>query len=252
MKLTKQERERRIFEELAQLAGLQVAPDSISQPDPPDIVCEIVAHGPLAVELVAIDAPETRSRLDNMSTTDEAWSRALTAWPTKSQARLLGETVDVFFSVVFSNKAGARDRTKALRAIQEFLLQHPGHTGVVPPEVVGRHLGVTSATIHRGHVTRGPKFSHFSTGPWLPPQVSKVAEKLRPGRYERSDIPMELFAYAIHDEPDLSVGSLEQLQNVIVERLPGSVFRRARVFDLGLRRHLYSYPPDERTKKARI
>jgi hypothetical protein len=40
MKLTKPQRERAIFEELAQLAGLQVVPDSISQPDPPDIVCE--------------------------------------------------------------------------------------------------------------------------------------------------------------------------------------------------------------------
>jgi hypothetical protein len=202
MKLTKPQRERAIFEELAQLAGLQVVPDSISQPDPPDIVCEIVTHGALAIELVAIDAPETRSRLDNMSTTDEAWSRALTTWPTESQARLVDETMDVFFSIVFDNRAGVRDRTKALRAIQEFLLRHPRHTGVVPPASVDRHLGITSATVHRGHVTRGPKFSHFSAGRWLPPQVSKVEEKLRPGRYERSDIPMELFAYAIHDEPD--------------------------------------------------
>jgi hypothetical protein len=53
---------------------------------------------------------------------------------------------------------------------------------------------------------------------------------------------MELFAYAIHDEPDLAVGSLELLQDVIIKLVPGSSFRRARVFDLGFRRHLYTYP----------
>lgn len=69
-----------------------------------------------------------------------------------------------------------------------------------------------------------------------------VKAKLRPGRYQNSDIPMELFAYAVHDEPDLAIGSLEQLQNVIAEQLPASLFRRAYIFDLGFRRLLFSYP----------
>jgi hypothetical protein len=75
---------------------------------------------------------------------------------------------------------------------------------------------------------------------WLPPQASKIEEKLQPGRY-LSNIPTELFAYAIHDEPDLAGGSLELLQDLIVKLLPGSSFRRAHVFDLGFRRHLYTY-----------
>jgi hypothetical protein len=244
VKLTKQEFERRVFEELALLAGLQVVPGTISQPDPPDIVCEIVGKGPLAVELVSIDAPETRSRLDNMSAMDDAWSRALATQPTETQTSIVAETADVFFSIVFDSQAGLRDRTKALRAVQEFLLQHSGYVGALPLNVVGRNHRIASATIHRGHVTRGPKFSHFSAGRWLPPQVSVVKAKLRPGRYQKSDIPIELFAYAVHDEPDLAIGSLEQLQNVIAEQLPVSVFRRAYVFDLGFRRLLFSYPTE--------
>jgi hypothetical protein len=241
MRLTKQEHEREVFEMLAPLAGLHVVPGSISQPDPPDIVCEIFGHGTLAVELVAIDAPETRSRLDNMTTTDEAWSRALATGPSENQSSLRAETADVFCSIGFRNDAGLRDRTKAMRALQGFLLQHPGCSGALPLSAIGRPSGLTSVTIHRGHVARGPRFSHFSAGRWLPPQVSKVEEKLRPGRY-KFDVPMELFAYAVHDEPDLAIGSLEELQNVIEEQLPGSAFRRAHVFDFGLRRHLYSYP----------
>ncbi len=152
-----------------------------------------------------------------------------------------GEANDTFFSITFRNEAGLRDRTKGLHAPQEFLLQNPGYAGVLAPKRLGLPRGLDAVTVHRGHVTNGPKFWHFSAGMWLPPQTSKLEEKLQPGRY-RSDLPMELFAYAIHDEPDLAVGSLELLQDVIIKLVPGSSFRRARVFDLGFRRHLYTYP----------
>jgi hypothetical protein len=242
VKLTKEERERRIFVALAPLIGLDVVPGSITQPDPPDIVCDVVGRGFLAVELVALDAPETRSRLDNMLTTDEAWNRALSTWPAEDQKHLRTETDEVFFSISFRNEAGLRDRTTALLAVQKFLLSHPAYSGVIPPNSVGQPRGLDSATIHRGHVTNGPKFSHFSAGRWSPPQVSTVEDKLRPGRYPSWDVPMELFAYAIHDEPDLAVGSLEQLQNVMVAGLPASAFTRVHVFDLGFLKHLWTYP----------
>lgn len=242
VKLTKQERERRLFVALAPLIGLDVVPGSIRQPDPPDVVCEIVGRGFLAVELVALDAPETRSRLDNMLTTDEAWSRALATWSDEDQAHLRTKTNDIFFSISFRNEAGLRDRTTAVLAIQKFLLEHPGYSGVIPPNSVGQPRGLDSATIHRGHVANGPKFSHFSAGRWSPPQVFKVKEKLLPGRYPIIGCSNGPICLAIHDEPDLAVGSLEQLQNVIVAGLPGSAFRRVHVFDLGFLRHLYSYP----------
>jgi hypothetical protein len=96
--------------------------------------------------------------------------------------------------------------------------------------------------VHRGDVSRGPRFSHSSAGRWLPPQVSKLEDKLRPGRYEKTFVPLELFAYSVHDEPDLAIGSVEQLQDVIVRQLPGSAFQRAYVFDLWFQRLLYRYP----------
>jgi hypothetical protein len=241
LRLTKSERERRIFEALAPLTGWNVSPGSIVQPDPPDIICNVAGEGRLAIELVALDAPQTRSRLDNMITTDEAWDRAAATLSVENQERLRIEANDIFFSITFRNEAGLRDRTRALQAVQEFLLQHPGYVGVLAPKRIGLSRGVDTATVHRGHVTNGPKFSHFSAGTWLPPQASKLEGKLQPGRY-RSEFPMELFAYAIHDEPDLAVGSLESLQDLIVKLLPASSFRRAHVFDLGFRRHLYAHP----------
>ena len=183
MKLTKPERERRVFEALAPLIGWEVLPGSVVQSDPPDIVCDIAGEGRLAIELVALDAPETRSRLDNMITTDEAWDRAAATLSAEDQKRLRSEAEDIFFSVTFRNEAGLPDRTKVLRAIQDFLLKHPGYVGVLAPDTLGLPRGLDAMKVHRGHVTNGPKFSHFSAGRWLPPQASKLEEKLRPGRY---------------------------------------------------------------------
>ena len=132
---------------------------------------------------------------------------------------------------VFATERRCSKRSKS------FFFKIPAMSAFWPPKRLGRPRGLDAATVHRGHVTNGPKFSHFSAGVWLPPQASKLEEKLRPGRY-RSDLPMELFAYAIHDEPDLAVGSLELLQDVIAKLLPESSFRRAH----GFRRHLYTYP----------
>jgi hypothetical protein len=162
------------------------------QPDPPDIICDVVGKGRLAIELVALDAPQTRSRLDNMLTTDEAWERAAATLSAERRARLRIEANDIFFSITFRNEAGLRDRTKGLQAVQQFLLQNPCYIGVVAPERLGLPRGLDAVTVHRGHVTNGPKFSHFSAGMWLPPQASKLEEKLQRGRY-RSDLPMELF-----------------------------------------------------------
>lgn len=241
MKLSKQERERRIFEALASLAGMNIVPQSITQPDPPDIVCEIAGQGQRAIELVALDAQATRTRLDNMLTTDEAWGRALSSRSLEEQVQLRADTRSVFFSIAFDNNAGSKDRTAALHAVQRFLLMHPGYKGLLPLGRVGRPRGLGATTLHRGNVTSGPKFSHFSAGRWSPPQISNVVAKLRPGRYQLT-MPVELFAYSVHDEPDLAIGSLEQLQEAIVQHLPGSSFSRVHVFDLGFQRYLFRYP----------
>jgi hypothetical protein len=241
LKVAKQERERKIFEVLAPLIGFEVVPDSITQPDPPDIVCEVVGLGQVGIELVALDAPRTRSRLDNMPTTDEAWDRALTTWPTDKREALGADFRDAYFSIAFRNEAGLRDRTAALKALQTFLLDNPGFKGVVAPSSIGCPRNFESLTIHRGSVKNGPKFSHFSAGRWSPPHTVALEAKLRPGRYAHVCVPLELFAYAVHDEPDLALGSLEHLQNVVVGLLPQSAFRRVHVFDLGFLRHLSSH-----------
>ena len=238
---TKQYHERRIFDALAPLIGISVIPGSVRQPDPPDIVCDVVARGPLAVELVAIDATGTRMRLENMVTTDEAWRRALTRRPIAEQERISADTSNVFFSISFDNGAGLRDRTAALHAIQSFLLDHPGHVGLVPPALIGRSRGLGATTVHRRGVPRGPRFSHFSAGAWFPPQIEQIEKKLLNRAYA-TNVPLELFAYATHDEPDGAVGLLEAIQASVLKHLPGSNFQRVHLFHLGFLKHICSMP----------
>lgn len=89
-----------------------------------------------------------------------------------------------------------------MQAIQRFLLKHRDQCGFLPIRAVGQPTGLVSLSIRRGHVKRGPRFSHFSARGWMPPQVSNVEGKLRPGRYPKSTIPMELFVHAVHDQLD--------------------------------------------------
>ncbi|HUN73880.1 MAG TPA: hypothetical protein VMU40_05140 [Steroidobacteraceae bacterium] len=68
-RFTKQAKERRIFGALAPLIGWPVVPGSVQQPTTPqpDILCDVVGIGPQAVELVSLDDPATRRRLENWS-----------------------------------------------------------------------------------------------------------------------------------------------------------------------------------------
>jgi len=248
--LSKAQVERRVFEKLAPLAGYQVVPGSIRQDPPPapDIACEVVGVGPLAVELVALDHEETRTRLSNMFSTEEAWDRALTTRPQAEQARLRAECDDVLLSLNFAEAAGSRARRDAMLAIQDRLLAlGPSFTGSLFAGVAGiagaaAPGGLRDAVVHRGHVSQGPRLSAPSAGSWLPPQIDKIQEKLTDKRYQTS-APLELFAYATHDEPDGAVGLLEQIDRCVCTHLPGSLFRRVHVFHVGFGQLIYRYPP---------
>jgi hypothetical protein len=242
-KLTKLQVERRVFEFLAPLVGFDVVAGSIQQGNPPlpDIECQIVDSGLLAIELVALDHADTRTRLSNMASTRGAWDQALSRRSPAEQATLHVQGADVFLGLTFAEQAGARDRTAAMKWVQDQLLvRAPGFTGDLLGELHGP-AGLERAVVYRGSVTNGPQFSPFSAGSWLPPQIDKIREKLVDKRYQTT-APLELFAYALHDEPDGAVGVMEQIDTVVHAHLPGSRFRRVHVFHYGFGRLIRTYP----------
>lgn len=237
--MTKEQAERRIFEALAPLVGVEVVPGSIRQkrPPAPDIECDAIEAGLWAVELVALDDPQTHTRLENIRTTLEAWDRAFAMRSAVEQEALKGRCSDMLLSVHFDEATGSRDRARLMHLIQERLLALPvGLSGELygeidaPPET-------DWAKVFHGNVNDGPHIVAPSAGYWLPPQLDKIRGKLVDKTY-RTDSPLELFAYSKHDEVDGHVGGLEAKKH-----LPGSRFRRVLVFNLGFLRLVYRYPP---------
>jgi hypothetical protein len=114
-KLTKEEAERRIFEALAPLVGLEIVLGSTRQrpPPAPDIECDAQGCGLRAFELVALDAPHTRTRLANMQVTQEAWGRALGARAAPEKAWLSKHCTNLYLSVMTDELAGARSARRS-------------------------------------------------------------------------------------------------------------------------------------------
>ncbi len=243
-RFTKEAIERRVFEVLAPCLGWDVVSGSIVQPVPPqpDILCQVRGRGAIAVELVAIDASHTRLRLTNMFETPDAWKTAMTARPKEERETLQLDLQNAHISVQFSNEQGRRDRAFVLSALQTFLLEHPHFTGEITTDDIGMPSGFHGARIGRVETTTGPHVSAPSGAFWQPPQVAKIIEKLTDKTYEVT-APLELFAYATHDEPDGAVGSLETIQAAVAEHLPGSQFRCVHLFHVGFLKHICSMLP---------
>jgi hypothetical protein len=98
-----------------------------------------------------------------------------------------------------------------------------------------------SVSVFRNKRTDGPNVSAPSAGYWMPPQLSKIEEKLREKNYTFTG-PLELFAYSQHDEPDGHINSVAEIQACINQNLPGSLFTRVHVFHLGFLKHIVTMP----------
>lgn len=240
-KLTKEQSELRVFESLLPLTGRLAVPGSIQQnkPPAPDIECVIQGGGLLAVELVALDDDETRTRLGNMYATQEAWQRALARHPAPAQSRLIAECSDAFVNVAFDNAAGLRDRTAIMKSIQDELLRRPpGFSGTLSAP----NLPPTGATVHRGHVVNGPRIFAFSVSSPQPIQTQKIREKLVEKAPYQTTAPLELFGYSVHDDVDAFVHSRATIDACVNAHLPGSQFARVKIFNFGTNELKFEYP----------
>jgi hypothetical protein len=241
--LAKEERELRTFVALAPLAGINVIPGSIIQarPPAPDIQCDVVSVGHMNFELVALDDEYTRTRLSNMFNVKDSWSYSLRRLPPADVARVKAEFANVYLSLNFEETAGTKDRSAALWAIQKELLCLP--SGYAGPLFTRTTLPARlhKASVFRNERTDGPHFSAPSAGGWMPPQLSKIEEKLRDKNYAFTG-PLELFAYSQHDEPDGHINSLAEIQTCINQNLTGSLFTRVHVFHLGFLKHIVTMP----------
>jgi len=113
--------ERGIFESFAKAAGLPVRPESITQPDPPDILCEIEGLGQVGFELVQLDDQVELQRMKYLGRGPEFWEEALREMPQNVMECHRAAQVDV----VFDAKANQNRRRGALKLIADSLAKMP-------------------------------------------------------------------------------------------------------------------------------
>jgi hypothetical protein len=115
--------ERGIFERFAEAAKLEVVPGSIEQPDPPDIVCNIVGLGRVGFELTAVDDAKELARMALNGRTSALWTRELASLDSLTQARLRASHSNVQIAIEYAEPASTGMRGAGMRAILEHLAE---------------------------------------------------------------------------------------------------------------------------------
>ena len=113
--------ERGIFECFVHAAGLVVRPETITQPDPPDILCEIERVGQVGFELVQLDSQAELQRMKYLGRGPEFWEDVLRETPREVVERHRATQVNVTFDAT----ANQGQRRKALELIVDALRGRP-------------------------------------------------------------------------------------------------------------------------------
>ena len=224
--------ERGIFECFAQAAGLIVRPQSITQPDPPDILCEIEGLGQVGFELVQLDDQCELQRMGYLGRGPEFWEEALRQIPREVVERHRAAQIDV----AFDGGANQARRRSALKLIADTLRETPeGVEGALFTEMPE---GLESADLRCFRsITDGPLMREVS-GFAVKAEVGQVApagidlERIQNKINYYTDgwgIPAELLAYARWGMPFSD--QMHQASQFLASRFPGGIFRRGWIFE---------------------
>lgn len=225
--------ERGIFESFAKAAGLLVRPESITQPDPPDILCEVEGLGQVGFELVQLDDQVELQRMKYLGRGPKFWEEALLEMPQNVIECHRAAQVDVAFDA----KANQNRRRGALKLIADALGKMPeGAEGALFAKMPE---GLESAQLRC--------FRSISHGP-LMREVSGYRLTFEPGRVapvgidleriqskidhyaDRWGIPAELLAYARWGMPFSD--QMHEAPQFLASRFPGGIFRRGWIYEV--------------------
>jgi hypothetical protein len=229
--------ERGIFACFAQAAVLNVRPESITQPDPPDIRCEIERLGPVGFELVQLEVGDELRRMKYLGRGPEFLEDTIRDMPPDVSERHRRAQINV----AFDSKANKGQRRGALRLIAAVLCKVEGGTeGAFLEE---RPEGLESAELRCfPTITDGPRMRdvsdcavRFEPGRIAPVgiELDRIDKKI--ARYPNGwSMRTELLAYArwgmpFSDQP-------QDAQQFLARRLPAGIFARGWIYELTSRR----------------
>lgn len=225
--------ERGIFECFVRAAGLVVRPESITQPDPPDILCEIEGLGHVGFELVQLDDQRELQRMKYLGRGPEFWEDVLRETAREVVERHRAAQVNVAFDAT----ANQAQRREALKLIAEALRERPEAAEGALFEKMPK--GLISAELRRFRtVTHGPlmrEVSGFSVK-FEPDRVAPVGIDLeriqsKIDHYTRGwGMRAELLAYARWGMPFSD--QAHEAPRFLASRFPGGIFQRGWIFEL--------------------
>jgi hypothetical protein len=226
--------ERRIFLEFCAAAGLELVPDSIMQPDPPDIVAELEGFGRVAFELVRVNHADELLSDRMLRESTYFLADQFAQLPASQRARLSAMYADAHVLLQFTPAANPGQRKQALPFVWALLeARGAGAKG----ELFKAYRWLTTCApshLHMIYVSRlsgqtaGPLFNTQSANYVYPVQIARVIEKLHTP-YSSTE-PLELLAYADNGEFSLA-RDLPELTEAVRLHLPGSAFRRVWAFE---------------------
>lgn len=226
--------ERGIFEMFAASAGLTIAPDSLTQPNPPDILCTVSGLGRVAFELVQLDGMIELSRMSDLQAPERLWADVIR----KSAPEIRSKHGNAQINVVFQPGTNQRVRRQIFAQMATRLNELPGtFTGELFESVAPD--GLKSARLQRFDIVDGPKVVECSGSGPGGVDLTRIDTKL--AHYKDGwGIRAELLAYSRWGMPftDQNTGA----ENYLVGRFPAGIFSRAWIFELTSRQIIACSP----------
>jgi hypothetical protein len=220
--------ERGIFELFARRAELDVVPGSIAQPDPPDILCDIVGLGRVAFELTQVDDAAALTRMALLGRTDELWALTLAGLEPGTLARLRAAHSDSQVALEYIEPSTTGERREAMRAVAMQLAELPAEfEGLVYDWRRRAPSGLRRVEVIRCGIGHGPISFGVSPGGIEAIQLPRIDAKL--ARDYGADVRIELLAYVRWGDP----ASLDErdFAGYLAERTGGSHFARVWLFE---------------------
>lgn len=220
--------ERGIFEVFAVSAGLRFEPNSLLQPDPPDILCTLDGLGEVAFELVQLDGEEELSRMSHLRASESWWAEVARDLIPDIRGKHGNAQIDV----IFQPGAHQRVRRKVFAQMAAQLCGLPDtFTGELFESATPTSL--KSARLRRFDIDDGPKVAEVSGSRSVGVDLTRIDKKI--DHYKDGwGVRTELLAYSRWGMPfsDQDTGA----ENYLVGRFPAGIFSRAWIFELTSRR----------------
>jgi hypothetical protein len=235
--LSKEARERRIFQSFIEVAPLTVLPDSVRSvaPPAPDILCEIQGRGLVAFELVEIVTPEFIREKNNGQKLEKTFK-------TESQGHpeMKHKFQDAIIHVGFFKTLPINQCLLVVPEVIALLVkQSKNIAGYIPvPNSLQKVVSVIE--VHRG-IYNGPIFDLMDMTKHTEEIFKQITIKCKTKDYV-TEHPLELLAHYTNQPASDGLNWKSECHDYMLRTLVDSKFERVWIFDSWSNTIKYVYP----------